>query len=159
MVLAALIITLEEQYKKSWGDYHYSDSVKVRKRTTKTCSGMDFALCFLSWSSSFSLILILKKNKAQKAVVGSENINGYKSDTPLSMKSLFRLNSEYSFSHCLLLTQVKEMHSPFTSLPEGINHSNSYFPKNLNFSSLFLYGQQSKTVKENSNKRSNTFLY
>ena len=39
--------------------------------------------------------------------------------------------------HCLLLTQVKEMHSPFTNLPEGINHSNSNFPKNLNFSSLF----------------------
>ena len=49
MVLAALIITLGEQYekkKKSWGDYHYSDSVKVRKRTIKTCSGMNFAFVF-----------------------------------------------------------------------------------------------------------------
>lgn len=36
-----------QKKKKSWGDYHHSDdSVKVRKRTIETCSGMNVALCF-----------------------------------------------------------------------------------------------------------------
>lgn len=41
-------ITIPKKKKKgSWGGYHYSDGfVKVRKRTLKTYSGMNFVLCF-----------------------------------------------------------------------------------------------------------------